>query len=137
MPLVVNYRGPAHAISTDSFAGLIDGKLDPALFRDRIVLIGASFTGISDAYPGSFENTPIPDTERLANIIGMILAREFIRDHPPRWPWIVIGSVALLAIAAGIAATRLPTRYAVLGGALPLFGWAGGAQLGFGAWRTS
>ena len=36
-------------------------------FKDRIVLIGASFTGISDTYPGPFGNTPIPGTERLAN----------------------------------------------------------------------
>ncbi|HEX2215274.1 MAG TPA: adenylate/guanylate cyclase domain-containing protein, partial [Xanthobacteraceae bacterium] len=136
MRLVVNYRGPARTIPTYSFAGLIDGRLDPALFRDRVVLIGASFTGISDAYPGPFDNTPIPGTERLANIIDMLLARDFIRDHPPPWPWIVIGSVAALAIAAAIAATHLPSRYAVLGGALPLFGWAGGAQLAFvnGLW---
>jgi adenylate cyclase len=131
MRLVVNYRGPARTIPTYSFAALIDGNLDPALFRDRIVLIGASFTGISDAYPGPFGNTPIPGTERLATIVETILQLDFIRDYPPPWPWIVIGSVALLAAAVGIAAARLPTRYAALGGALPLFGWAGGTQLAF------
>ena len=52
----------------------------PGLFTDRIVLIGASFTGISDTYPGPFGNTPIPGTERLANIVEMILARDFIRE---------------------------------------------------------
>ena len=100
------------------------------------MLIGASFTGITDAYPGPFDNTPIPGTERLANIVDMILSRDFIRDNPPPWPWIVIGSVALLAVATGIAATLLPSRYAALGGAVPLFGWAGGVQLAFmnGLW---
>jgi adenylate cyclase len=100
------------------------------------VLIGASFTGISDAYAGPFDNTPIPGTERLANIIDTILARDFIRDSPPPWPWIVIGAVGLLAIGTGIATARLPTRYAALAGILPLFGWAGGVQLAFvnGLW---
>ena len=136
MRLVINYRGPARTIPTYSLAALIDGKLDPALFHDRIVLIGASFTGISDANPGPFDNTPIPGTERLANVVDMILARDFIRDSPPPWPWIVIGSVALLAMATGVAAALLPSRYAALGGAMPLFGWAGGAQLAFvnGLW---
>ena len=136
MRLVVNYRGPARTIPTHSFADLFEGKLDPALFKDRIVLIGASFTGISDAYPGPFGNTPIPGTERLANIIDTILARDFIRDNPPPWPWIVLGSVALLAIAIGIASALLPSRYAALGGVVPVLGWAGGAQLAFvnGLW---
>jgi len=105
-------------------------------FKDRIVLIGASFTGISDTYPGPFGNTPIPGTERLATIVETILARDFIRESPPPWPWIVIGSVALLALATGIAAARFPSRYAVLGAVLPLFGWTGGTQLAFanGLW---
>ena len=33
MRLVVNYRGPARTVPTYSFAELIDGKLDPALFK--------------------------------------------------------------------------------------------------------
>src|SRR4051812_27178286 len=136
MRLVVNYRGPARTIPTYSFAQLIDGTLDPTLFRGRIVLIGASFTGISDAYPGPFGNTPIPGTERLANIVDMILAGDLTRESPPPWPWIVIFSVALLAIGTGIAATPLPPRWAAPAGALPLFGWAGGVQLAFinGLW---
>ena len=136
MRLVINYRGPRGTIPTHSFADLLDGKLDPALFRDRIALIGASFTGISDAYPGPFGSTPIPGTERLAHIVDTILARDFIRDNPPPWPAVAIGLVAVLAIATGIAAALLPTRFAVLGGAVPILGWAGGAQFAFvhGLW---
>ena len=136
MRLLINYRGPARTIPTYSFADLFEGKLDAALFKDRIVLIGASFTGSSDAYPGPFGHTPIPGTERLGNIVDTILARDFIRDNPPPWPSIVIGLVAVLAVAAGIAAAFLPTRLALLGGTVPLLGWAGGAQLAFahGLW---
>ncbi len=136
MRLVVNYRGPARTVPTYSFAPLVQGTLDPALFRNRIVLIGASFTGISDAYPGPFDSTPIPGTERLANIVDMILARDFIRENPPPWPWIVVGSVALLAMAVGIATAYLPSGCAALSGAVPLLGWAVGVQLAFvnGLW---
>jgi len=134
--LVINYRGPRGTIPTYSFADLVEGRLPEDLFKGRIVLVGASFIGIADSYAGPFGNTQIPGTERLANIVDTILAGDFIRENPPPWPSIVIGLVAGLAIVAGIAAALLPTRLAVLGGAVPILGWAGGAQLAFehGLW---
>ncbi|HEV2334484.1 MAG TPA: CHASE2 domain-containing protein, partial [Stellaceae bacterium] len=134
--LVINYRGPRGTIPTYSFADLVEGRLPGDLFKGRIVLLGASFIGIADSYAGPFGNTPIPGTERLANIVDTILAGDFIRENPPPWPSIVIGLIAGLAIVAGIAAALLPTRLAVLGGAVPILGWAGGAQLAFahGLW---
>ncbi|MGC2413963.1 MAG: adenylate/guanylate cyclase domain-containing protein [Stellaceae bacterium] len=136
MRVVINYRGPRGTIPTYSFADLVEGRLAPDLFKGRIVLIGASFIGIADSYPGPFGSTPIPGSERLANMVDTILARDFIRESPPPWPSIVIGLVAGLAILAGIAAALLPTRLAVLGGAVPILGWAGGAQFAFehGLW---
>ncbi len=136
MRLVVNYRGPRGTIPTYAFDDLIEGRLAADLFKDRIVLVGASFIGNTDSYPGPFGNTPIPGTERLANIVDTILAGDFIRENPPPWPMIVIGLVAVLAIATGLAAAVLPTRLAALGGAVPILGWAGGAQIAFahGLW---
>ncbi len=136
MRLVVNYRGPRGTIPTYSFADLVEGRLGADLFKGRMVLVGASFIGDADAYPGPFGNTQIPGTERLANIVDSILAGDFIRESPPPWPAIVIGLVALLAIATGLAAALLPTRLAALGGAAPILAWAGGAQTAFahGLW---
>jgi len=136
MRLVVNYRGPRGTIPTYSFADLVEGRLAADLFKGRIVLVGASFIGNTDAYPGPFDNTQIPGAERLANIVDTILAGDFIGENPPPWPLIVIGLVALLAVAIGLAAALLPTRLAALGGAVPILGWAGGAQIAFahGLW---
>ena len=136
MRLVINYRGPRGTIPTYSFADLVEGRLAADLFKGRIVLIGASFIGIADSYLAPFGNTPIPGTERLADIVDSILAGDFIRENPPPWPMIVVGLVAVLAIATGLAAALLPTRLAALGGALPILGWAGGAQIAFahGLW---
>jgi adenylate cyclase len=136
MRLLINYRGPRGTIPTYSFADLIEGKLDPAVFKDRAVLIGASFVGISDAYPGPFGNTPVPGTERLANIVETILSGSFIKENPPPWPMILIGMFGGLAIAIGVAGALLPTRLAALAGAVPIIGWFGGAQLAFvhGLW---
>ncbi|HTT79313.1 MAG TPA: adenylate/guanylate cyclase domain-containing protein [Stellaceae bacterium] len=136
MRLVVNYRGAAATIPTYSFADLMAGRLAPSLFKNRIVLIGASFIGNADAYSGPFDNTPIPGTERLADIVDTILAGDFIREQPGPWPVLVFVLVAVLTAASGFAAARLPTRMAAAGGAASIVAWAGGAQLAFlhGIW---
>jgi adenylate cyclase len=136
MRLVVNYRGPRGTIPTYSFVDLLQGKLSPDLFKGRNVLIGASFVGIADSYGGPFGNTPIPGTERLADIVDTILSGDFILENPPPWPTVVIGAVVLLAIIIGVTTALLPTRVCALGGAVPIAGWAVGAQLSFqhGLW---
>ncbi len=136
MRFAINYRGPRGTIPTYSFTDLINGRLDGSVFKDRIVLIGASFLGISDAYPGPFGATPVPGTERIANIIDSILARDFLLDSPPPWPRLVIAIVGVLALAIGAAGALLPTRFVALVGVVPIASWAGGAQLAFqhGLW---
>jgi adenylate cyclase len=136
MRLVVNYRGPRGTIPTFSFVDLVEGRIAPDRLKGRIVMIGASFIGNADSYAGPFGSTPIPGTERLANIVDTILAGDFIRESPPPWPSIVIGLVAGLAVVTGLAAALLPTRLAALGGVVPILGWAAGAQIAFerGLW---
>ncbi len=136
MRLLINYRGPRGTIPTYSFVDLLEGRIAPDRLKGRIVLIGASFIGIADAYQAPFGQTPLPGTERIANVVDTILARDFIAENPPPWPLIVIGLVAVLAVAIGVAAALLPTRLAVLGGTVPIAGWVAGAQVAFehGLW---
>ena len=136
MRLVVNYLGPRHTFPTYSFVDLVDGKIPASELKGRAVLVGASFIGIADTNPSPFGNTPMPGTERMADVIASILHQNFIRDDPPPWPTIVIGLVVLLAALNGIAISLLPTRTAVVAGTVPILGWCGGAQLAFerGLW---
>ena len=136
MRLVVNYRGPRGTIPTYSFVDLIDGRLAPDKLAGRIVLIGASFIGNADTNPAPFDNTPMPGTERIANIIDSMLAGDLIRENPLPWPLLTLGAVMLLAALTGAATALLPTRLAVLSGAAPLLIWAGAAQAAFshGIW---
>ena len=135
MRLVVNYRGPRWE-GKQSFADLIEGRIAPGRLKGRIVLIGASFTGNADSYPGPFGPTPVPGTERLANVVDTILSSDFIRENPPPWPAIVAAMVAASALLIGVTSALLPTRLAAFVSALPIVGWAGGAQFAFthGLW---
>jgi adenylate cyclase len=136
MRLVVNYRGPRGTIPTYSFVDLVRGQIAADELAGRIVVIGASFIGATDSNPDPFDNTPMPGTERLANIIDTILSHDFIRESPPPWPMIIIAAALALALLTGAAVALLPTRIAALGGAVPLVAWGGGTQLAFlhGLW---
>jgi len=136
MRLVVNYRGPRRTMPTYSFVDLVRGKVPTADLAGRIVLIGASFIGIADTNPAPFNNTPMPGTERMANIIDSLIAGDFIRDDNPPWPVLTIVGVLLLAALTGVAIALAPTRATILVGAVPLIVWASGAQAAFnhGLW---
>ncbi|MFZ2005626.1 MAG: adenylate/guanylate cyclase domain-containing protein [Stellaceae bacterium] len=136
MRLVINYRGPRGTIPTYSFVDLVQGRVPAPELAGRIVLIGASFIGDSDAYPAPFNNTPMPGTERIADIIDSLVAGDFIYENPPPWPLVTIGVAILLAAVAGWAIARMPTRMTVLAGAVPLAIWAAVTQIAFdrGLW---
>ncbi|HVC52321.1 MAG TPA: adenylate/guanylate cyclase domain-containing protein [Stellaceae bacterium] len=139
MRLLVNYRGPRGAFPTYSFVDLLHGKVPAGAFKGRIVLIGASFIGLPDSNASPFGSTPLPGTERMANIIDTILRHSFITEMSEAgWPIaIAIGAVvAALAGLSGLGAAVLPTRLAALAAVLPLAVWAGASQLAFehGLW---
>jgi adenylate cyclase len=136
MRLLVNYHGPRGTFPTYSFLDLVQGRVPDAALRGHIVLVGASFIGLADAYAAPFGNTPLPGTERIANVIDATLQRSFIEENPHPWPAIVLGLVMLLGTATGIGIAVLPTRVAALAGVAPAFGWCVGAQAAFvhGLW---
>jgi adenylate cyclase len=136
MRLLVNYRGPRGTIPTYSFVDLLQNRVPEGRLAGRVVLIGASFIGIADTNPAPFDNTPMPGTERMANIIGSLIDGDFIRENPPPWPLLTIAAVVFLAVASGAAIALTPTRIAVLAAAAPLIVWAVGTQLAFdrGLW---
>jgi len=141
MRLLVNYRGPRGTFPTFSFVDLIEGKVPAAALDGRIVVIGASFLGLPDANASPFGSTPLPGSERMANIIDMILHRDFITETPPGWStagWamIVAAAVLLLAGLTGLGAAALPTRLAALSTILPILAWIGATQWAFiaGLW---
>ena len=95
------------------------------------MLIGASFTGLPDSNRAPFDNSPMPGTERLANVVDNILRGDLIRENPPPWPELVVGLVLALATLVGLATAMLPTRIAILAGAVAILMWWGGAQVAF------
>jgi adenylate cyclase len=78
--LRVNYRGPAGTVPTYSALQVVNGdyaRSQPELFRDKIVLIGATTVSLQDVYAtpfGAEEKTP--GVELMANALDTALTGE-------------------------------------------------------------
>src|SRR5262249_17530720 len=68
---------------------------------------------------------------RMANIIDMILHRDFISERPLLWAVVATAAVIVLAALTGLSTAVLPTRLAVLAGIVPIVGWLGATQITF------
>lgn len=100
----INFAGPARTfltIPSDVVAALGDGGSDVAAtnpFRDRVVLVGATFADSRD-----FFMTPhgrLPGVEVHANIVHMLLTRSFI--HPVTWLTSFVIQVTAVLVAGVI-----------------------------------
>ncbi|MEW6092712.1 MAG: CHASE2 domain-containing protein, partial [Chloroflexota bacterium] len=61
---LVDFAGPAGTYPTYSAANVVDGLVDPAVFGDKIVLIGATSITLHDVYPTPFSaSEPMPGVE--------------------------------------------------------------------------
>ncbi len=130
---IIDYYGPAGTIPSYSLVDLIDGKIPSDRLAGRIVLIGASATGVGDAFVTPFAQR-LSGTEDLATAIDNILTgRELIRD---RWTKAVsLAATLVLALAATALAGRRTWSWsaAMLLALLAL--WTGAAFLAFSEWR--
>ena len=75
----VNYHGPSYAYPHYSMADVIARKVTPETFAGKIVLIGATATGIGDLRATPFGSQDYPGVEIHANVIDDILNHSFLR----------------------------------------------------------
>jgi adenylate cyclase len=75
---MINYRGPVRTYPFKSLADVVSHKFPPGTFRDKIVLVGASATGIGDLRTTPYGGVDYPGVEIHANIIDNILNRNFL-----------------------------------------------------------
>lgn len=75
----INFQGGARTYPYVSFADVANGSFTPGTFRDKLVLVGASATGIGDLRPTPFGGLDFPGVEVHANVIDNILNQDFLR----------------------------------------------------------
>ncbi len=110
MKLLIRFRGPEGSFSRYSFFDVLNGKVSPALFKDKIVLLGSTAQGIGD-----FALTPVssnvPGVEIAANVIHNVLTKRFMVR--PAWAFGL--EVGIILIFGGFISLLLPRLRAKLG----------------------
>jgi len=119
-------RAGQKAIPVDSFFDVYTGKIDPAKYRGRIVLVGPTATGVSTPQVTPVDPAMAP-VLAVAHNVSSILNRNFFTL--PEWTlWARYGAIVLVVLylvvvlprlrAARAAALSLALLVALLGGEL-------------------
>jgi len=86
-------------------------KVDPSIFRDKIVFVGTTASGLLDTFESPFGHGKMPGIQIHAAVADDILSNRFIR---PAAPWVRVVSVVAGALVVGMAAALLPAWWATL-----------------------
>ena len=108
--VVINYRGPRGTYPYYSIADVVQRNFTPGTFKDKIVLVGASATGIGDLRTPPYGGIDYPGMEVHANVIDNMLNNGFLVRGPHQ---IVLDVVLILFFGApmGIAMALVPPRW--------------------------
>jgi adenylate cyclase len=112
--LLVNYNGPVRTYPYVSFADAALKKFAPGTFQNRIVLVGASATGIGDLRPTPFGSLDFPGVEIHANLIDNILNEHFLGFGGPQ-ALTDACFILLFGIPLGIWLAIVQPRWLILG----------------------
>ena len=111
----IDYAGPEATIPTVSYSDALRGKVDPAFFRGKIVVVGQTELALHDVHPTSTTPT-MSGPEIQANAIATAL--DGFPLQPASWWWnaVFVLGLGLLPALVGMRLRPLPTIAAALGG---------------------
>jgi len=147
---LINFHGPAlladmksHTYPTYSFWDLFYSEeqildkqkpnIDPSVFKDKIVFVGVTASGLHDVFETPFSHGVMPGIQVHAAVADDLLSGRFIRAAPYS---VRLATVVGAALAIGIVASLIPAWWAT--GAtlvfIAIFSWIGTRLLAGGYW---
>jgi adenylate cyclase len=113
----INYRGPRGSYLYKSIADVVTKNFEPGTFKGKIVLVGASATGIGDQRSTPYGGIDYPGVEVHANVIDNILHQQFLVRGARQVLWDVL-TILFLGIPLGILMALVQPRWMWLGAGL-------------------
>ena len=142
--VMIPWRGPRDSAFTSysfydvfySQQQVLEGQkpgIDPALFKNRIVIVGATAEGLKDIFTTPFPHSQISGPEVHANIVDAFLSGRSIVPAPG---WITAALVVGAAAIVGVAGALLNAWWtsAAVAMAAALFTWLAVAVFARGTW---
>jgi adenylate cyclase len=115
--LQINYHGPRGTYPYVSIADVVTGKCDPAKFKDKIVFVGASATGIGDQRTPPYGGINYPGVEVHANVLDNMLHNDFLVHGARQSLWDVL-LILFFGVPLGIWMALVSPRWMWFGFAL-------------------
>lgn len=76
-PYFINFRGPARSYPVVPYHRILRGEIEPVVFRDKTVLVGAFSLSLHDLFPTPFSaSVPTPGVEIQANFVETLAASD-------------------------------------------------------------
>ncbi len=127
-PRRIVFLGPPGHVRSLSYAQVLTGDFPAGLFKDKIVLVGATAAGMGDLLPTPVSGLrqPMPGVEFHANVLDAMRQGRLIRVSPA---WIVVPASALLALIPVLWLPRLNPLWGLLASGLWFLLVAGAAML--------
>ena len=110
--LLVNFLGPSGTFPHYSISDVLHGRLSRDIFKDKIVLVGATATGIYDMRVTPFSSV-YPGVEIHATVIDNILHQNFL-IHSGWTKFIDLCMILVLGLIVGVAIPRARAARGVL-----------------------
>ncbi len=108
--MAINYRGPERTYPYYSIVDVVQHKLPAGTFKDKIVLVGASATGIGDLRTPPYGGITYPGVEVHANAIDNMLNHGALKRGAAQELW-DIGLIWFFGIPVGIWMALVTPRW--------------------------
>jgi len=112
--IMINYQGAVRTYHYVSLADVVAHSFPPGTFRGKIVLVGASATGIGDLRSTPYGGLDYPGVEIHANVIDNMLNQNFLQRGPRQVLWDLI-LIFLCGLPLGLWLALAKPRWLLLG----------------------
>ena len=95
----INYIGGSESFPSVSFVDLAEGRIDPKIFKNKLVFVGITAVGLRDQYitPFTEAQNPMSGVEILAQASATLLRNKVVKPLE-RWKLLLITLVSLLLL---------------------------------------
>lgn len=107
----INFAGPPGHFRRVSYRDALDPAFDASVFRDKIVIVGATAVGMDDKPTPVSEHRAMPGVEIIANVIDTV--RSGLAIKPLAMPWRIAATLGLILLPL-LLFRRLAPRWALL-----------------------
>ena len=132
-PLPIDFAGPPGTFHEDSFYDVLTGKPNPALFRNKIVIVGASAPILQDVHAtATTSGATMSGPEVWGNAVSTLLRGAPLRDTPG---WLDVFLIVLLGAIAPLGGLRLRPMRAFLSALAAVVVFTVATQIAFDSGR--